>query len=191
MTNKLIVSLGFSVLAAAAFASPIQYGGDFSGLNESPPNASPGTGWALITVDATANTMRVQAQFSGLLGNVTASHIHARADANTANGPVATQVPTFAGFPGGVQAGSYDNTFDMSLAASWNPTYITNNGGTVASAWNVFLNKMATGLTYMNIHTNLFTGGELRANLVPVPEPGTVAALGLGALLVLRRRRKS
>jgi hypothetical protein len=29
---------------------------------------------------------------------------------------------------------SYNNTLDMTLASSWNPAYITANGGTTASA---------------------------------------------------------
>ncbi|HET9434395.1 MAG TPA: CHRD domain-containing protein, partial [Chitinophagaceae bacterium] len=53
------------------------YWASLSGPAEAPPNNSPGTGNALVTIDAVANTMRVQATFSGLLAGVTASHIHA------------------------------------------------------------------------------------------------------------------
>lgn len=46
--------------------------------------------------------------------------------------------------------------------------------------------------TYFNIHSNVFPGGEIRGRilLTPVPEPATMTALGLGALALLRRRRK-
>jgi hypothetical protein len=47
---------------------------------------------------------------------------------------VATQVPTFSGFPLGVTSGTYSELFDLTLASSWNPAFITANGGTTAGA---------------------------------------------------------
>lgn len=82
--------------------------------------------------------------WSGTSGVTTASHIHCcTVDQGTGNAGVATQLPSFAGFPLGVSSGSYDQTFDMTLAGSWNPTFVTNNGGTTASA----LNALIAGLT--------------------------------------------
>ncbi|MBX7132735.1 MAG: CHRD domain-containing protein [Fimbriimonadaceae bacterium] len=180
----------FVVAASASMAQIFVYEGTLSGLNESPPNASPGTGWGRVTMDTGAVTMRVEASFSGLTGVTTASHIHARADASTPNGGVATQTPSFTGFPLGVTAGSYDHTFDMTLTSSYNGSFVAANGGTAASAWAALQSKMAAGLTYLNVHTQTFPGGELRADLRLVPEPATLAALGMGALALIRKRRK-
>ena len=44
---------------------------------------------------------------------------------------MATRVPSFVGFPLGVTAGSMDNTYDLNLASSYNPAFVTDNGGTV------------------------------------------------------------
>lgn len=146
------------------------YWATLSGPAEAPPNNSPGTGSSLVTIDVAANTMRVQATFSGLLAGVTASHIHgptAVAGAGTAG--VATAVPTFPGFPSGVTFGTYDQTFNMLLASSYNPSFMTNNGGTPASAFAALRAAIAAGKAYLNIHSSMFPGGEIRGFLTECP----------------------
>ena len=141
-----------------------------SGPAEVPPNNSPGTGKALVTIDAVANTMRVQATFSGLVAGVTACHIHApTAVPFSGTAGVATTLPTFAGFPSGVTFGTYDQTFNMLLASSWNAAYVTNNGGTTASAWTAFRAAITAGRAYLNIHSSTFPGGEIRGFLNACP----------------------
>ncbi|MBK6552842.1 MAG: CHRD domain-containing protein [Rhodocyclaceae bacterium] len=46
----------------------------------------------------------------------------------------------------------------------WTP-FVTNNGGTPASAESVFLSGIASGEAYFNIHTAQFLGGEIRGFL--------------------------
>ena len=68
--------------------------------------------------------------FSGLTSGTTASHIHCCvASGLPGNLIVATTTPTFTGFPSGVTSGSYDNTFDLTLASSYNPVFIADEGG--------------------------------------------------------------
>lgn len=141
--------------------------------------------------------MRVQFSFSGLLGSTTASHIHCcTVSPVTGTAGVATVTPTFTGFPLGVTSGSYDVTFDMTQAGSFNAAYITANGGTTASAFTALMAGMAAGSSYLNVHTNVFPGGEIRGFLVAasVPEPGTgllMSAALVGLAVVARRRRHS
>src|SRR4051794_1739835 len=59
-----------------ADAALIPYQAVLSGPDESPPNASPGTGFSEVDYAPSAHTLRVQTTFSGLLGTTTASHIH-------------------------------------------------------------------------------------------------------------------
>jgi hypothetical protein len=127
--------------------------------------------------------MRVRVTFSGLLGDTTASHIHAAtAIPGTGTAMVATTTPTFPGFPLGVTSGTYDQTFDMALASSYNPAFITANGGTVASAEAALAASLADGTAYLNIHTTVVPGGEIRGFLQVVPEPSGLILLGIGSL---------
>lgn len=188
MKLRLFFAAGLLAVAATSFGHTFVFTGNLSGSQESPPNGSAGTGSTIITMDMDAITMRVQANFSGLTGNTTASHIHFGNGPGT-NGSVASMLPSFSGFPLGVTAGSYDNTFDMALASSYNPAFITANGGTVSGALNAFLARLQAGHGYLNVHTSAFPGGEIRADLVP--EPATMIALAVGAAGILARRRRN
>jgi len=188
-----VVLLFALVSASPAFAALITYTATLDGPSESPVNASPGTGSASVDIDTVLNTMRVQASFSGLLGNTTASHIHApTAVAGTGTAGIATTTPTFTGFPLGVTAGSYDHLFDLTLVSSYNPSFITAHGGTVASAEIDLLAYLADGKAYFNIHTNVFPGGEIRGFLTStsVPEPSTMLLLGSGIIVLIGSRKK-
>ena len=175
------------------YATTFSYSVFLDGLSESPANASPGTGTASVIYDDTAHTLFIDLVFSGLVGTTTASHIHAAtATPGAGTAGVATTTPTFAGFPLGVTSGSYVNTLNLTLASSYNPAYITANGGTTATAEAALAAAIASGRAYLNVHSSVFGGGEIRGFLVPVPEPGTFALLGLGglSLAVLARNSK-
>jgi hypothetical protein len=184
-----------AVAAPLAQAELVVYSATLNGAAEAPANASPGFGTATVTIDTLAHSMLVDVVFSGLLGNTTASHIHCcTAVADTGTAGVATQLPNFSGFPLGVTSGTYSNTFDLTLASSWNPAFITNHGGTPALAELDLLAGLDGEQAYLNIHTNQFPGGEIRGFLVRnVAEPGSLALVGLavGGLMHVRRRGRT
>ena len=157
-TAALIAGFGSGLAGAAV----LQYVAPLSGAAESPPNGSPATGNTTITVDTTLLTMRVQASFSGLTGLTTASHIHCcTASPGTSTAGVATTTPTFAGFPSGVTSGTYDTTLDMTAAGSYNPAFVTAQGG-IPGARAALFAGLAAGTAYLNIHSGTFPGGEIR-----------------------------
>lgn len=189
----ILAAVGALLGTPSAFASIVTYNATLSGLNEAPPNASFGTGVASITWDSVAHTMVVHVIFSGLLGTVTASHIHCcTAVADTGTVGVATVTPTLTGFPSGVTSGTYDHLFDLTSIGAFSPSFIAARGGNFAQAEADLFAGMAAQKAYLNIHTSTFPGGEIRGFLVQqVPEPGSLALLGLGlAGLGFSRRRK-
>ena len=186
----IIVPLLLLIAAVTARAVPIDYIANLSGPKEEPPNASPGTGFADVTFDLDAHTMRVQVTFSGLIGTTTASHIHSpTAVPFTGTAGVATVVPTFTDFPLGVTSGTYDKTFDTSLDSTYNPAFVTANGS-VDAAEAALAASLAAGTAYLNIHSTAFPGGEIRGFL-HVPDAGpTMLCLGIGLIGLEMFRRK-
>ena len=178
----------FMALPAAALTTV--YSTTLTGPGENPPNASPATGMALVTVDDVANTMRVETSFAGLIGgNASAAHIHCCVAA-PGNVGVATGFP---GFPAAA-SGAYDHLFDMTSSAIYGATFLANfGGGTATGAFAALIGGLNSGMAYVNIHNATYPGGEIRGFLTPVPEPGTYALMlaGLGAIgLIARRRRR-
>src|SRR5262249_33605126 len=131
--------------------------------------------------------MSVGVNFSGLGSGTTASHIHcclAFPFQPNNNVMVATATPTFPNFPLGMTSGTYDMTFDLTLASTYNPMFISsptfNPSGTVAGAEAALVAALLAGETYINIHTQQFMSGEIRGFLGAVPEPSTWAMMLIG-----------
>ena len=134
------------MLAANAAAIPIEYVANLSGAKESPPNASPGTGFVTATFDLATHTLDLHVTFSGLTSLTTAAHIHAPTLApSSGKAGVATQVPFFVNFPIGVTSGTYDQTFNTLDTSFYNPDFLAANGGTAAGAEAAFAQALDQG----------------------------------------------
>ena len=184
--KKILLAVLTACSLISAHATLFQYSVTLDGPSEFPVNASPGTGTGSVNYDDVAHSLQLQVSFSGLLAGVTASHIHGPTTAPfSQNAGVATTTPTLAGFPSGVTSGSYANTLDLTLASSYNPSFVTASGGTTAGAEAALAAAMAAGKAYWNIHSSSFPGGEIRGFLVP--EPSSLALVGLGAVCIAAR----
>jgi len=133
-----------SLLAAASIAQAATgFQGILSGGNEVPTNPSAGTGVATVILNTAGDAFTYEVTYSGLTGTVTASHIH--------QAPAGTNGSVIFGFspPLGTTSGSF-------------------SGGPVAMTPTQAANLIA-GLYYVNIHTTVYPGGELRAQLEGAP----------------------
>lgn len=122
------------------------YGASLNGAQEVPANASAGTGLLGALFDKTSGQIYVSGNFSGLGSLTTAGHLHRGAFG--VNGPVALGLNITLGLPLGVfSASGMLSASDQAL--------------------------LVAGNFYVNVHTSLFPGGEIRGqlgtrNLLPV-----------------------
>lgn len=192
-----IASLAAAVALTAATpsrAAILTYDAVLNGSNVTVPVVTTGTGFAFVTIDTVANTLELNTNFADLTGTSVAAHIHCcTAVAGAGAAGVATPVPSFPAFPSGVTSGAYDQVFDLTLAGSYNPAFVTANGD-VAGAETALLAGIATGHAYFTLHTSTFPSGEIAGFLTPaaIPEPTTwgmlIAGFGLAGASLRRRR---
>jgi hypothetical protein len=114
--------------------------------------------------------------FTNLTGNATVGHIHGPTASGgvasfTQNAGIAIGLDTLSGWSNLASSGGFSGNLNLTLTQA---------------------SQLLAGQLYINIHTSANGPGEIRGNLVAVPEPSAWAAI-LGAIVLgyayLRRRK--
>ncbi|MBW2397186.1 MAG: CHRD domain-containing protein [Deltaproteobacteria bacterium] len=145
---------------AAAVVVPLSAAMNGAQANAGGGTGSPGTGSATITFDTGTNMLTWSVTWSGLLGTPTLMHFHG---------------PALPNQNAGAQVG-------IGVAG---PPVVGNAALSAGQAADLL-----AGLWYLNLHTTAFAGGEIRGQVLSVPEPTTLALVGGGLFLLAVRRRR-
>ena len=171
------ITVGWVVLAPTSFAALEDFTVSLSGAQETPVNTSPATGFGTMTFDTSAITLTLNnISYSGLTTNSTLAHIHGPGAPGVSAGVLYGMSPNF------TTLGSTSGTFSGTL------TLVAGTGGfSIAQQ----VSQLEGGLWYLNVHDANFPAGEIRGQILPIPEPSEMALLGLGTgALICRRRRQ-
>jgi hypothetical protein len=173
--KRLVLALAFS--ASLSLAQAQSFTATLNGAQDG-GGARQGTGFATLTLVGTS--LSITGSFSGLTTPMSSGHIHGPAIPGLTTNVIYDLVGP------GILSGTTSGTYAGTLNLIPNPTGYT----TIAQQ----LTDLNNGLWYLNIHDSTFPGGEIRGQILPVPEPSAVALAGIGAgalVGVLRRRRRA
>ena len=168
LLSATVLSLSFCLPASATTFSFMT---TLSNVGEPVPTST-GSGSASLVFDDALFTVSVNETFANLVSPATVAHLHCCTTV-AFTGSIGVALG-FTGFPT-AQSGNYINSFTLTSAS-----------------FSSLLAGTQAGQAYLNIHSAIYPGGEVRGFLVPVPEPATYALMlgGLGLLGMAATRRK-
>jgi hypothetical protein len=145
--NAPSISLVAALATVSLHAATYFFTVDMNGSNEVPPNGTSGTGSAVVAYESSSGVLAWNITFSGLSGTPSGMHFH---------GPATT----------GVNAGVQVNVGSISglSSPSAGRTTISGAQGT----------DLLAGLYYLNLHTDVEPGGEIRGQVMPVIDMANV-----------------
>ena len=139
MKFKFPLLLVMSFISLCSYSQIRYFRGTLSGSNEVPPNSSSGRGTVIVRYDIATNVLDLYGDYQNLSSPAIASHIHHGAPG--VSGPVIIPLTNTGDSTGTL---SVQSTLPDSLEA-----------------------ELLAGNMYVNVHTDSFPAGEIRAQLAP------------------------
>lgn len=142
--------------SASAEAQSLNFTALLSGSNEVPGIASGSGGTATVSLNAATRTVTYRVDVYNMPSGTTAAHFHAGGPG--VSGPVVVNFT--------VQT-NVSNDFSISgtaTAADLVPRQAQGIG-----SWDDFVQALTLGQIYVNVHSTVNPGGEIRGQVVPVP----------------------
>ena len=143
-------------LAASANAEIIRFTAALSGSNETPPVLTGSFGSATLTLDTATQTVSWNIDIWNLPSGINNAHLHVGAPGVA--GPTVVNIP----FPA-----TASNDFNLTGSATTATAGLRPDQG--IRSWDDFLQSLVGGQVYINIHTQVFGGGEIRGQVIRVP----------------------
>ncbi len=180
----LLAIVGLLTLPLTALAAAEPFSANLTTGAEVPPVTGEGTGLASVTISDDGTSIDYEVSYQDLTGPVAAAHIHFGSETE-AGGVI---------FPLEHGASPFAGTL---TEADFTPL----EGG--PQTYEEALDAIRDGMTYVNLHTAAHEGGEIRGQLLAVPDTATtapdqapsalpwtlvLAAIGLAVLVPVARR---
>ena len=155
---RTVLSLAFAAVFALAFSAQAQaqivtFTAQLSGSNEAPPVAATGSGGtATVTLDTAADTVTWVVDVFNFPTGVTAAHIHAGGPG--VSGPVVINFTV-----------TQNISNDFRISGTARASDLVPRAAQGVNSWEDFEQAMLTGQTYVNVHSQVNPGGEIRGQL--------------------------
>jgi len=164
--QQLALGLVFALGSMAAQAT-VMFEAFLTGANEVPSNGSTASGFGTVVLNDAETMITVDLSWLGLTAPATAAHIHGPASP----GVNAAVLFPLSGVPSAVSGAISQQSFTITAPR---------------------VAELQAGLFYFNVHDATFPGGEIRGQIlqVNVPEPVTIALMGLGLAGIGYTRRR-
>lgn len=147
-----LLAAGSLLLSSASAIADSGFSATLSGAAERPaPVSTPGNGTATCILDQAGTSLSYTVTYADLLANRTASHFH---------GPATT-------------AQSAGVVFGIAGAGG--------TSGTIVGTWPIDATNLArlnAGLLYINVHSQVYPGGEIRGQVLPDATPNRLSTWG-------------
>jgi len=166
-SRSLWLSAGFVLVGGLAAAQGFkQVRVELTGRQEVPAVSTAATGELRATIFNDDSALTYELSYAGLEGTVTQAHIHL--GQHSVNGGIAVWLcsnlaspPT----PAGVQACPLAGTITGTITAA--DVVGPAGQGVAPGQFAELLAALRDGLTYVNVHTTLVPGGEIRSQIAP------------------------